>query len=288
MAQDHAASVQGVCIRATALASDGAPASGAHASYAMDAFISVTFTPNYDEGDEISEKAASGLLCVYYKALDTLKNVTLSISICEPDVEFTEILCGGTLLAVTTGTSTAINTGAAVAIGDTSMQLAANSGTGAFTVGTSTGAETVVVTGVTGSAAPYTAYVQFPFTKVHAAAATVVPVSENIGYAAPAFGTTGNPNGVGIEVWSYAVSNARRASNMPFYRWVLPECQLRPDGDRVIENGLMANAFAGTGVGNPFFSPGPAGDWPFPSDRAYQYARDTAAPSGINGYVAVT
>jgi len=251
----------------------------------MEAFIRATFTPDYDEGEEIQEKSANGLLCVYYKANDTLKRVTLEIAICEPDPEITEIFSGGTLLATTTGTASTVS--ASTAIGATSFTTALNIGTGSFIVGTGAGAETVFVTGVIGTTAPFTAFVQFPLGKVHASTDTVTPTSTNVGYAAPATGTDSTPNGVALEVWSYAVSNSRRAGVNPYYRWVFPSCQLKPTGDRAIENGLMANVFSGTGTGNSNFGNGPADDWVFPTDRAYQYARDSAAPLGVRGYVTV-
>lgn len=287
MSQDHAASVQGVCIRATRLAADGTPATGDFASYVMEAFIRATFTPDYEEGEEISEKGANGLLCVYYKANDTLKRVTLEVAICEPDPEMTELLAGGTLLAATTGTASTVATGGSD-VGDSSFPVTANIGVGSFTVGTGGTEETVFVTGVTGAATPFTAYVQFPLTQAHLATEAVTPVSTNVGYAAPATGVDPTPDGVALEVWSYAVSNSRRAGTYPYFRWVFPSCQLRPTGDRAIENGLMANVFSGYGVGNALFGAGPAGDWPFPSDRAYQYARDSDAPIGERGYVTVT
>lgn len=286
MSQNHAASVQGVCVRATRLAADGQPATGAYASYVMDAFIRTTFTPDYDEGEEIQEKGANGLLCVYYKANDTLKRVTLELAICEPDPELTELLTGGTLLAETTGTASTIGTGGSTA-GDYTFPVVANIGVGSFTIG-GTDPETVFVTAVTGAATPFTAHTQFPLGFDHAAAATVTPVATNVGWAAPLTGTAGNPDGVGLEVWSYAVSNSRRAGVSPYFRWVFPSCQLRPNGDRAIENGLMANVFSGYGVGNAAFGTGPADDWAFPTDRAYQYARDSDAPVGVRGYVAVT
>lgn len=282
MAQERAASVQGVAIRATRLAADGSPATGPKASYAMEAFISATWTPDYDEGEEIQEKGANGLLCVYYKANDTLKRVTLSLAICEPDAEFTEIVSGGTLLATTTGVASTL--ASAAAIGDSSIQVTANVGVGAFTLGT----ETVVVTGVVGASTPYTAFLQFPLTATHTSTATITPVPETVGYAAPGAGTDPVPNGISLEVWSYAVANSRRAGNRPYFRWVFPSCQLRPTGDRAIENGLMANTFSGYGVGNAMFGDGPQNDWLFPSDRPYAYARDADAPIGIRGYQAVT
>jgi len=37
----------------------------------------VSFTPEYEDGDEITEKNAAGEVCVTYKAPDTLKRATM-------------------------------------------------------------------------------------------------------------------------------------------------------------------------------------------------------------------
>lgn len=280
MSSPYAASVQGVATRVCRLGANGAPTTGATASYVMPAFIRVSFTPEYEEGEEIQEKSADGNLCVYYKALDTLKRVNLEVAICEPDPEFTEILAGGTLLAATTGTASTLSSAAAA--GATTIQVGANIGIGSFTIAT----ETIYVYQVTGTVAPFTAYLQAPLTGAHTSTTAVTPVSTNIGWAAPLTGTTGNTNGCGLEVWSHAVRDSRRAPNLPYFRWVFPYVQLRPTGERAIENGLMANVFSGFGLGNSSFTDGPANDWSFVSDRAYQYAREATAPS-TRGYVTV-
>lgn len=281
MTQSYAASVQGVAIRACRLASNGTPATGATASYVMPAFIRVSFTPEYEEGEEIQEKDAAGNLCVYYKALDTLKRVTLELSICEPDPELTEILAGGTLLAATTGTSSTLAANAS--IGDTTIQVTANIGTGSFTIET----ESVYVYQVTGASTPFTAYLQSPLTAAHTSTTAITATATNVGWAAPLVGTSGNANGCGLEVWSNAVYNSRRAGALPYFRWVFPYVQLQPTGERAIENGLMANVFSGYGLGNASFDDGPANDWDFISDRPYQYARVATAPS-TRGYVTVS
>lgn len=99
MAQDNASSVAGMAIRVTKLDSDGSPVVGPSASYVTKKFVSLGFTPEYESGDEFKTKAADGSVCVTWKAPDTLKRVTLSISLCDPDPEFTQILAGGTLLS---------------------------------------------------------------------------------------------------------------------------------------------------------------------------------------------
>jgi hypothetical protein len=210
MAQSsYAASVLGAAVRVTRLNSDGTTASGASASYVLNSFIRVSFTPEYEEGDEITEKTASGEVCVTFKAPDTLKRVNLELAICNPDPEFTEIVSGGVLLS---------------------------SG------------------------------------------------GESVGWAAPLIGADANPNGVSLEVWSKAVVNGSVAGTNPYFRWVFPYVQIRPSGERVIENGLLANTFEGFGVGNTGWGDGPQDDWTFTSDRAFAYARVASAPIGLNGY----
>lgn len=98
MAQDYASSIMGVSIRVTRLTPTGAAATGKEASYVTSKFVSLSFTPEYEAGDEFTQKAADGSVCASLKAPDTLKRVTLSIAICEPDPEFTQIIAGGTLL----------------------------------------------------------------------------------------------------------------------------------------------------------------------------------------------
>lgn len=210
MAQSsYAASVLGAAVRVTRLNSDGTTASGASASYVLNSFIRVSFTPEYEEGDEITEKTAAGEVCVTFKAPDTLKRVNLELAICNPDPEFTELVSGGVLLS---------------------------SG------------------------------------------------GESVGWAAPTIGTDPTPNGVSLEVWSKAVVNGSVAGANPYFRWVFPYVQMRPAGERVIENGLLANTFEGFGVGNTGWGNGPQNDWTFTSDRAFAYARTSSAPIGLNGY----
>src|SRR5262245_60243561 len=97
MAYDYAASVQGVAIRVTRLNEDGSLI--AAESYTSKSFIRVSFTPEYEEGDEITEKNADGTVCVTFKAPDTLKRCTMEIAVCDPDPILSTLLSGGVLLA---------------------------------------------------------------------------------------------------------------------------------------------------------------------------------------------
>lgn len=102
--QDYAASIQGVSVRVTRLDASGNLLNNPGDSYTTSAFMRLSFTPEYEDGDEITEKSANGTICVSYKAPDTLKRVTLELAICEPDPEMTELMSGGLLLRKNLGT----------------------------------------------------------------------------------------------------------------------------------------------------------------------------------------
>lgn len=209
---DHAASIQGLALRVCKLGPTGAPLVGAENAWVTNAFMSMSFTPEYTEGDEIEEKGADGSVCVYYKMPDVLKRVTFELAICNPEPQLEEILVGGTVLET---------------------------------------------------------------------------AGEPVGFAAPPTGVEATPNGVSIETWSRAIVAGKPAAVNPYFRWVFPYTQMRLTGDRTLENGMMANTFEGWGVGNAEWDDGPQNDWAFPSDRAYQQARVSSYPTGINGYQAV-
>jgi len=217
--QEYAASIQGVSIRVTRLDAAGNLLTGPGDSYTTSAFMRVSFTPEYEEGDEITEKGANGVICVSYKAPDTLKRITMELAICEPDPELSALISGGLLLRKDLSNGGASNT-------------------------------------------------------------------RSIGWAAPGVGDDPAGNGVAIEAWSHAVSGGKRASVLPYFHWVFPFVKMRQSGDRVIENGLMANTFEGYGLGNAAFGSGIDGRWEFPvaAERPYAYARTSWAPTGLSGF----
>jgi hypothetical protein len=217
--QDYAASIQGVSIRVTRLDAAGTLLNGPGDSYTTSAFMRVSFTPEYEEGDEITEKAADGTVCVVYQSPDTLKRITMELAICEPDPELTQLLSGGLLLRKNLGTFAA-------------------------------------------------------------------PDRKSVGWAAPSVGDDPAGNGVAIETWSFAIKEGKKSATMPYFHWVFPYVKLRQSGDRVIENGLLANTFEGYGLGNTLFGSGLDERWEFPvaTERPYSYARATWAPTGRNGF----
>jgi hypothetical protein len=102
--QEYAASIQGVSIRVTRLDAAGNLLNGPGDSYVTSAFMRASFTPEYEEGDEITEKNANGIVCVTYKSPDVLKRITMELAICEPDPEISNLISGGLLLRKNLGT----------------------------------------------------------------------------------------------------------------------------------------------------------------------------------------
>lgn len=217
--QDYAASIQGVSIRVTRLDANGNLLNGPGDSYTTSAFMRVSFTPEYEEGDEITEKSANGSVCVTYKSPDTLKRITMELAICEPDPELTNLVSGGLLLRKNLGTFAS-------------------------------------------------------------------PDNKSVGWSSPAVGDDPAGNGVAIEVWSLAIKDGKKSATLPYFHWVFPYVKLRQSGDRVIENGLLANTFEGYGLGNVNFQDGIDDRWEFPTaaERPYSYARTSWAPTGRNGF----
>lgn len=217
--QDYAASIQGVSIRVTRLDAAGNLLNTPGDSYTTSAFIRVSFTPEYEEGDEITEKAADGTVCVVYKSPDTLKRITMELAICEPDPELTQLLSGGLLLRKNLGTFAA-------------------------------------------------------------------PNRKSVGWSSPAVGDDPAATGVAIECWSHAIKEGKKSATLPYFHWVFPYVKVRQSGDRVIENGLLANTFEGYGLGNTLFGEGLDSRWEYPvaTERPYSYARSTWAPTGRNGF----
>lgn len=217
--QEYASSIQGVAIRVTRLDATGNPLNGPGDSYTTSAFMRVSFTPEYEEGDEITEKAANGAVCVTYKSPDTLKRITMELAICEPDHELTNLVSGGLLLRKNLGTFAS-------------------------------------------------------------------PNNKSIGWASPAIGDDPSGNGVAIEAWSLAIKDGKKSAVLPYYHWIFPYVKLRQSGDRVIENGLLANTFEGFGLGNDAFGTGPdeRWEWPVATNRPYVMARSDWAPSGLTGF----
>lgn len=109
--QDYASSVQGVALRATRLNADGTLQNGADASYVMERFVSVGYTPAYDGGTSINLQGANGAMLVSYQTKNVLLRADMTIGIADPDPEFSEIMSGGTIFTDDTTPNAPVSVG---------------------------------------------------------------------------------------------------------------------------------------------------------------------------------
>lgn len=109
---------------------------------------------------------------------------------------------------------------------------------------------------------------------------------DTIGYAGPVVGEDPVPNGVSLEVWTKRFVDNQPAA-LPFAHYVFPRAKLKPMA-KTIDVNPMATDFEGEGYANANWGNGPANDWPVgaPSDRAWQWIAEAAAPAGALGYQA--
>jgi hypothetical protein len=108
-----------------------------------------------------------------------------------------------------------------------------------------------------------------------------------IGHAAPEVGADPVPNGVGIELWSSAITDDGVDDELPYIWWTLPREYLSPTGVSVSAD-PMAAAFEGHGNQNPGWGNGPFNDWRWESGRVVQRVRQETMPNlSANGFVTV-
>lgn len=96
---DGAATLYAVALRVSRLNAAGATPAGASNMFVTNSLVKVTFTPEYETGDNITKKDGQGRTCVDVKQSDTLKRITLnSVELCEVDPEASELIGGGSIL----------------------------------------------------------------------------------------------------------------------------------------------------------------------------------------------
>jgi hypothetical protein len=99
VARRKTGSVFALGMRVVRLAPSGAALVGPTNAYATDNLVKLDFTMNYREGDEKERLNGSGAACLYYKAPDRVKDLTIDgLELCYPDPELEEFIGGGDIL----------------------------------------------------------------------------------------------------------------------------------------------------------------------------------------------
>jgi len=91
------ASIQGNIMRITPLTETGAIDTSKPVHWTK-GFISASFTPEFEDGEETNIKAADGSICVSWKTNDAFKRLSFNLSLCGVDPEVSKLLAGGELL----------------------------------------------------------------------------------------------------------------------------------------------------------------------------------------------
>jgi len=99
MASPHSYStLQLLAMRVAKLTAIGAPLTGANNGYVTSTPISAKLGIEKEEGEEFTVKNGVGSICATYKDWDRIKRATLSLELCELDLELIGFLCGGSVL----------------------------------------------------------------------------------------------------------------------------------------------------------------------------------------------
>jgi len=315
---DSSGSLFALGLRLTNLASTGAPLSGANNAYVTNVLLSLGIGLEYRDGAEIEQVGGSGATCLYYKAPDTLKRGTISdMQVCLPDPNILQFAIGGEVITgagaaeVQTVTITGTPTGgdftltndgqttadiafdAAASAVQSALEALSNLAPGDVTVsGAAGGPYTVTFTVTQGNVPQLTADGSGLTGGVDPDVTVATTTSGNdvttVGYRAPEVGIDAKPNGVSIEFWTRAVEDGAIADTLPYIHFVIPRAYLKPSGEWVAngENPLLPG-FEGWSNQNRNWGTGPAGDWPYPSDRVWQFARVDTIPDLTPGFLTV-
>lgn len=317
---DNAGSVYAIGARFTRLDTNGAPLAGVGNAYVTKALVTAGIGLEYTDGEEVIQRNGAGQICVSYRAPDSLTRGTISdLSFCSPDPYIKSFLIGGSVITrpatseVQTVTITGTPTGGTFTLtfdGQTTAPIAYNA--------TNTDVDTalealsnlepgdVAVTGGPGPGTPFTVTFlgslgNVPQMTASGAGLTggtspTVTVTTGtpgsnltaIGYRAPEVGGDPLPNGVSVELWSQAVLDGAFASDLPYIHWVIPRARLRlSDTLNLSAEDAMTPTFEGFEIQNPNWGDGPEGDWPYGSDRVWQYARVATTPDFTRGPITV-
>jgi hypothetical protein len=282
---DGAISLQACALRAARLAADGSTPAGATNSIVTNGLIKLEGKLVYESGAEFTVINGCGAVAHTYKDPDHLKRIDATLTITNPDVEFSELSAGMSLITAggqSIGAS-APAVGAAPPLGiSLEVWTKAWIGGGAppgvlFTDGVTTSSSTTLTSAT--------------------AAFTSADVGRTISGSGISGGTTISSvtNGTTIVLSAAATATATGVSitiGRPgaYWRYVFPKAVLQP-ADFTLENAARQIVFTGPMYENPGINNGPANDFPTglltTANRLYSYFRDSALPTVGLGYQSV-
>lgn len=290
---DTAASIQACALRLARLAADGSTPAGATNGYVTKNFITLTMSPEINEGQDFSEQNACGDEVISARDRPIYRRWNVDLELMVPDPEVGELLCAAPLILSTPASARVLAANGTT----TNASPIVSSPTAAFTTldlgatltGTGVGVGAVIIS----IDSPTQATLSVASTATaNNIAFTITPIAQSIGLTAPELGTQASDNGVSVELWTKAYIGAGPAPVLPYFRWALTRSYWRFN-DREFANARMANKFTGYAIENSNWGNGPWNDWVEASpstrslSRAWGYHRTSSLPTPSVGYVAV-
>lgn len=295
MQPDKVVSIYACALRLARLAADGSTPAGATNGYISNNLITLSMTPDVDEGTDFSSKNACGDDAFPVRDRPTIKRLNLSMTLEVADPEIAELLTASPLILSTpaaprttaangtTSTTSAVITSPTAAF--TSLDIGAgitSSVAGAVPANTtiiSVQSATQATMSVNGGA------------NSSINSFTITPVAHSIGSQYPSLGVQASDNGVSLELWTKAFDGAGPAAVLPYIKHALTRTYWRVD-TKEFTNAKQGQAFTGYAIENAGWGNGPWNDWVNPSpstrtlDRAYGWHRTSTLPTPAIGYVA--
>ncbi len=294
MAQpDKVVSIYACALRLARLAIDGTTPAGATNGYVSNNLITLSATPDIDEGTDHSSPNACGDDAFPVKDRAKTKRYNLQMSLEVKDPEITELLTSNPLILSTPASARVLaangsTTNASTTL--TSPTMAASAlDIGATVTGTGVGVGAVIT--AINSTVSVEVSVASTATASGTIAFTITPVAQSIGGMGPELGVQATDNGVSLEVFAKAYAGASLATVLPYIKHAFTKTTWRED-TRDFANVKQAQTFVGEGTYNANFGNGPWNDWveASPSSRlltrAYGWHRTATLPTPAIGYVA--
>lgn len=294
MQPDKVSSIYACALRLARLAVDGSTPAGATNGYISNNLITLSATPDVDEGTDHSSKNACGDNVFPVKDRPTTKRWNLGMTLEVADPELSELLTAAPLILSTPAAPRTLAANGSTTSGSpvVSSPTAAFSGTdiGAGISGAGIPASTTIIS--VQSATQATMSANATATASGTVAFTITPVAHSIGSTASPLGVQASDNGVSLEVWTKAFDGPGPAAVLPFIKWAFPRTYWRLD-TREFTNAKQGQAFVGYAIENSGWGNGPWNDWVEPSpstrtlSRAYGWHRVSSLPSPAIGYTTV-
>jgi hypothetical protein len=319
-AYDDAGTLFALGVRLTKLDAAGAPLVGASNCYVTDSLITMGAGLTFTDNDAVTQANGRGQTCVSYRADNTLtEGVIDPLQVCTPDPNIFQFLIGGAVILTPSEvqriTITGAPTGGTFTLtfqGQTTAGIAYNAIASAVQSAlealSNIAPGDVTVTGgpLPGSFVTVTfggAYAGTDVTQMTASSAgltggttptvTVTTVTAGgsgnaIGWRAPEVNVSPVPNGVAVEAWANAITNNATDATFPYWHFIWPRCKFRlSDTFTLAADNIAIPAFTAVCEQNANFGDGPVGDIAIPTDRVWQFVRETTNPTDVSGFVTV-